>query len=142
MARLGLIIFALALALVSPRVGFAANPKVKVFDGGMNQVFDATLKAVEGNWKRVSSSDRAAGTIKFHTGVSMSTWGENCIAILRDLGNGKIEVSLKSENSGPQLYAWGVGGRIAQKLFKSIQREISTSSSASQSSSPASAPKK
>jgi hypothetical protein len=106
-----------------------------VFDGSVNQVFDATVKAIAKNWRKVKSSDPSAGTIEFHTGVSPSTWGEDCIALLRDLGNGKIEVSLKSSNSA-QLYAWGVGNRIAQKLFKSIQDELSKSSGASQLSPP------
>jgi hypothetical protein len=77
----------------------------------MDQVFDAAVKAVEKNWKKVRSADRAAATIKFHTGVSLNTWGEDCTAVLRDLGNGKIEVSLKSKNSA-QMYAWGVGERM------------------------------
>jgi hypothetical protein len=122
----------IALALVVSTLAttsgvFAAPAKVHVFDGGLNQVFDATVKAVEKNWKKVQASDRSAGTIRFHTTVSLTTWGEDCTAVLRDLGNGKVEVSLQATNSA-QLYAWGVGGRIAQKLFKSIQEELLTSS--------------
>jgi len=121
MAWLASILF--VAALVSPNLAFAADPKVRVFDGGMDQLFDATLKAVNKNWKRVQSSERPTGTIRFHTGVSISTWGEDCTVILRDLGNGKIEVSLKSKNSA-QIYAWGIGTRIARKLFNSMQDEI------------------
>lgn len=140
MSRLALV-FVSALMLASPRVGFAADAKVREFDGSMNQVFDATLKAVERNWKTVRSSDRAAGTIEFHTGVSLTTWGEDCTAVLRDFSNGKIEVSVKPKNSA-QLYAWGVGARIAQKLFNSIQDEISTPSPGSHPSSAVSSPQK
>ena len=104
--RFAFILLVSVLVVALPSVGFAADGKVRVFDGGMSQVFDATMKAIEKNWKKAQSSDRAAGTIQFHTGVSLSTWGEDCIAVLRDLGNGKIEVSLKSKNSA-QLYAWG-----------------------------------
>lgn len=130
-----------ALVLTFVTVGFAADAKVRVFEGGMDQVFDATVKAVEKNWKKVRSADRPAATIQFHTGVSLTTWGEDCTAVLRDLGDGKIEVSLKSRNSA-QLYAWGVGDRIAQKLFNSIQSQISTSSPGTPPSSAASSEKK
>jgi len=129
------VVFVSTLILTPPGVGSPASQKVQVFDGSVNQVFDATVKAIAKNWRKVKSSDPSAGTIEFHTGVSPSTWGEDCIALLRDLGNGKIEVSLKSSNSA-QLYAWGVGNRIAQKLFKSIQDELSKSSGASQLSPP------
>jgi len=114
------------LAITS--IVFAAPAKEHLFDGGLDLVFDATVKAVEKNWKKVQVSDRSAGTIRFHTTVSLSTWGEDCTAVLRDLGNGKVEVSLKATNSA-QVYAWGVGGRIAQKLFKSIQNELLLTSS-------------
>jgi hypothetical protein len=128
-------VFVSTLILTPPGAGSPASRKVQVFDGSANQVFDATVKAIEKNWKKVKSSDPSTGTIEFHTGVSPSTWGEDCTALLRDLGNGKIEVSLRSSNSA-QLYAWGVGNRIARKLFKSIQDELSKSSSGSQESPP------
>jgi hypothetical protein len=128
-----LILFVSTLVISQPGVVFAESGNVQIFDGALDQVFDATVKAVEKNWKKTKSSDRATGTIRFHTGVSASTWGEDCTAVLRDLGNGKIEVSLKSTNSA-QLYAWGVGGRIAQKLFKSIQDGMATSSPPSKAS--------
>ncbi|MEI9976883.1 MAG: hypothetical protein WDO73_35440 [Ignavibacteriota bacterium] len=83
----------------------------------MNQVFDATVLAIEKNWKKVQSSDRSAGTIRFHTGVSVTTWGENCTATLRDLGNNKVEISLQVTNSA-QIYAWGVGDRIAREALQ------------------------
>jgi hypothetical protein len=131
---------ALVLTICSPNASFGADPKTQEFDGEMGRVFDATVKAVESNWKKVNSSDRAAGTVQFHTGVSMSTWGEDCTVVLHDLGNGKTEVSLKSKNSA-QLYAWGVGNRIADKLFKSIRKEVTRTASGTQKSPPASAQK-
>ena len=132
---LGLAVLLWALVLPRPGVAAPASSKVQVFDGSANQVFDAAVKAIEKNWKKVKSSDLSSGTISFHTGVSPATWGEDCIALLRDLGNGKTEVSIKSKNSA-QLYAWGVGNRIAQKLFKSIQDELSKSSGGSPSLAP------
>jgi hypothetical protein len=116
-----LVLVVSTLAITS--VVFAAPAKEHVFDGGLDLVFDATMKAVETNWKRVQASDRSAGTIRFHTTVSPTTWGEDCTVVLRDLGNGRVEVSLHATNSA-QVYAWGVGGRIAQRLFKSIQNEL------------------
>jgi len=92
-------VFVSTLILTAPGVGSPASQKVQVFDGSVNQVFDAAVKAIEKNWKKVKSSDRSTGAIEFHTGVSPSTWGEDCTALLRDLGNEKIEVSLKSSNS-------------------------------------------
>lgn len=94
------------LIIVIPRTGSAGLSKVEVFDGGINQVFEATMKAVKRNWKKVKSADRNAGEIRFHTGVSPASWGEGCTVNLRDLGDGKVEVSLKLRNSA-QLYAWG-----------------------------------
>ena len=125
---LALVLVVSSLVLASSGIISAAGPKVQAFDGDLNQVFDATVRAIERNWKKVQSSDRTAGTIRFHTGVSPSTWGGDCTASLRELGAGKVEVSLQSRNSA-QLYAWGVGGRIAQKLFKSIQGELWPSAS-------------
>ena len=130
-----LILFLLAMVLARPSVGIAGSAKVQVFSGDMNQVFDATVKAIEKNWKKIKSSDRPTGTIRFHTGVSVTTWGEDCTAVLRNLGDGKVEVALQSTNSA-QVYAWGVGGRIAKKLFNSIQDELATSSPGTKAQSP------
>jgi hypothetical protein len=125
------------LTFTATSIVVAAPAKVQVFDGSMNLVFDATVKAVKKNWKKVRSSDRGAGTIRFHAGISLKTWGEDCTAALRELGNGKVEVSLQVKNSA-QLYAWGVGDQIAQKLFRSIQDELTTSPPGSQGSPPTS----
>ena len=132
-------VFVSTLVLAPPGDGSPASSKAQVFDGSMKQVFEATVKAIEKNWKKVKSSDLSTGTIDFHTGVSPSTWGEDCTALLRDLGNGKVEVSLKSSNT-ITLYAWGVGDRIARKLFKSIQDELAKSSAGSQAAPPPSLP--
>ena len=123
------------LVQLPPCYSAPASSKVQVFDGSMNQVFDASVKAIEKNWKKVKSSDLSGGTIQFHTGISPATWGEDCTALLRDVGNGKIEVSLKSTNSA-QVYAWGAGSRIAQKLFKSIQEELAKTSGAGPATAP------
>jgi hypothetical protein len=63
------------VVVVLPKVGFAASPKEQVFDGSVSQVFSTTVTAVEKNWKKVQSSDLSTGTIRFHTSVSMTTWG-------------------------------------------------------------------
>lgn len=120
-----------ALTIGSPKVAFGADPKVHVFDGDIGQVFDATVRAVGTNWGIAPYSDRAAGIVQFHTAVSLATWGEDCMVVLRDLGNGKIEASFKAKNSA-QLIGWGAGNRIAKKLFESIKDELARPRSGSQ----------
>lgn len=85
-------------------------------------MFQATLLAAQHNWA-VRSADENAGVISFDTGISLTSNGMACSALVVQLRDGKVEVRLTTQKK-LQAFAWGVGGRIANKLFAAIEVEL------------------
>jgi len=111
----------LSILLTVPIPGYSKD-KVKVFQGGSERVFEAGLKAAQKNW-RVTFSDRKAMMFTFSTGTSLTTWGMEVGVSLRELDRGRVEVTLRSQKKS-QVFAWGAGGRIADKFFNELQRQL------------------
>jgi hypothetical protein len=126
--NLGRAMLLLALITVLPLSLFAGAPKIKQFDGSMDDVFTAALKAAQSNWS-VTFSDRASGLVSFNTGTSFTSNGMECSATLQEMKDGKIQISLKTQKKHGQIVAWGVGDRIADKWFKAIAAQLNKESS-------------
>lgn len=112
-----LTLFLLASAAV------AHAPKTATFEGSIDEVFDAAVKVAQANWS-VSYADRKTGTLSFTTGTSLTSNGMECSAILEEVPGTQVRVTLKTQKKNGQIYAWGVGDRIASKLFNGIGDEI------------------
>jgi hypothetical protein len=70
-------------------------------------------------------ADRAAGTIEYRTGLSMSTWrGQQMTAVVRDEGGSSI-ISLTGRSALPQLFDWGEKTRLARKVLDRVGHRVS-----------------
>lgn len=116
--------FVICAALLALCIPALASPKKHDFKGTMDQVFDAALVSAQKNWT-VEFADRKAHMLTFHSGVSLTSNGMECSASFRDVKPGTVEVILHTQKK-MQVYAWGVGGRIADKFFKAIDQQLET----------------
>lgn len=99
-----------------------AKQKRKTFQGTPEQVFRAGLKAAQKHW-RVTFSDKETLMFSFSTGTSLTTWGMDVGVTLKNLGSDRVEVIVGTQKK-LQLFAWGAGGRIADKFFKELERQL------------------
>jgi hypothetical protein len=99
-----------------------AATKTYTFEGSMEEVFDAAVKVAQTDWS-VTFADRKTAMISFNTGMSLTSNGMECSAQLEPLEGGKVRISMKTQKKA-QMYAWGVGDRIADKWFKGIDAEM------------------
>ncbi len=123
--------FALLL-LAAP---LSASPKRAIFTGSADEVFDAAVKAAQRHWS-VRFSDRKTGMLTFTTGMSLTSNGMECSAVIKPLDNRSVEVTLTPHKKA-QVFAWDVGKRIADKFFAAIAEELASKGTPI----PASAPK-
>ncbi len=97
--------------------------KTATFEGNIDEVFDAAVKVAQADWS-VSYADRKTGTLSFTTGTSFTSNGMECSAILEEVPGTQVRVTVKTQKKNGQIYAWGVGDRIASKLFDGIGDEL------------------
>jgi len=64
------------------------------------------------------------GTFSFNTGTSLTSNGMECSAVLEEVPGTQVRVTLKTQEKNGQVIAWGVGDRIASKLFNGIENEL------------------
>jgi hypothetical protein len=100
-----------------------AKPKTKVFNAPAERVFEAAHKVAREH-HRISYVDEKRMTLQFHTGTSMSSWGFDCNASVEPIGNGKARLTINVQKTEKQLFAWGGGGRTADKFFKWVAEEL------------------
>jgi hypothetical protein len=112
----------LALFLLTS-TAIAHAGKTATYEGTIDEVFDAAVKVAQSNWS-VTYADRKTGTFSFNTGTSLTSNGMECSAILEEVPGTRVRVTLKTQKKNGQVIAWGVGDRIASKLFNGIGDEI------------------
>lgn len=117
MKKLVVIVAAILIAL--PCV---ASSKKAVFIGTAEEVFEAAVKAAQSNWS-VKFADRKAGLLTFTTGMSFTSNGTECSAVVKAIDNGRVEVTLTPHKKA-QVFAWDVGKRIADKFFAAITEQL------------------
>lgn len=105
--------------LVAP--AFAVSKKA-VFTGTPDEVFDAAVKAAQANWS-VKFADRKTGTVTFSTGMSFTSNGMECSAVIAPNSDGRVGVTLTTQKKA-QIFAWDVGKRIADKFFAAITQQL------------------
>jgi hypothetical protein len=110
----------LVLALAVPAL--AGDPKIGEFKASPHDVFTAAVRSAQKNWA-VKFADEKSGVITFTSGISMTSNGMECSALVEPMSDGGTRVTLRTAKKA-QLYAWGVGGRIAKKFFEGIDKEL------------------
>jgi hypothetical protein len=116
--------FIVLVVVFSCAAAVAHDGKAYIFDGTPDEVFNAAVKVIQADWA-VSYADRQTMTLSFTTGTSATTWGMDCSAVLEQVSPGQIKMTIKAQKKH-QLYAFGVGDRIASKLFKGMEAELAS----------------
>lgn len=112
----------LVIAIVLIGATAFAAPKKKVIDGRLDDVFKASVLAAQKHWT-VSFIDRELHMFSFDTGMSFTSNGMACSVSARQIEPNKVELVLQTRKKA-QLAAWGVGGRIANKLFTETEIQL------------------
>jgi hypothetical protein len=116
-----ILVLALLISLCSAAL-FAAG-KQTIIEGTQKEVFTAALKAAQANWA-VTFADRQAAMISFNTGTSLTSNGMECGVRFQAMDAGHVQVTVRTQKKNGQIIAWGVGDRIADKLFKALRNEL------------------
>lgn len=97
-----------------------AKPKEKVYDVPPAQLFGMLEKAVHSKFV-ITFQDKDEMLISFHTGVSLTSNGFECNAsVEKDGAKSKVLINPQKVK---QAFAWGAGDRIAEDIFKLIDKE-------------------
>jgi hypothetical protein len=98
----------------------------QTFAASGQQVWEALRQTVADLRYKDVSENPAAGTIEFRTGLSWSSWrGQQMIAVVRDLGNGRATLSLSGGLAlKVQATSWGEKKRISQKVFAGVEQRL------------------
>lgn len=100
-----------------------ASDKTAVVRGNTDEVFDAVATSAQRYWT-VSFADRRTQMLSFVTGRSFTSKGMECSVRLRPVDKERIEIVMHTQKKGEQLFAFGVGDRIADKLFDTVKEEL------------------
>ena len=77
-----------------------------VYNYDINAVLDAVMRAAEQVKLKLKKADRAAYKVKFSTGMSLFTWGEEGFVTLGVLPDGKTGGNIRSSsNLGTEIAA-------------------------------------
>jgi hypothetical protein len=87
-----------------------------------DQVWTSAVQAAAENFT-VAHSDKESGVFEFHTGISMASNGFRCGVTVSKTNEDEIKVKLNTQKKA-QLFAWGAGGRIAEKFFKALDKKL------------------
>jgi hypothetical protein len=86
------------------------------FPGGLNQVFDACMKAVPQCGFRVGAADPARGQIEAKSSIGLRSWGENITITVAPDGR----TDIRSACRGIQLVDYGKNKANVTALFTAI----------------------
>jgi hypothetical protein len=115
-------LFALAcLALLSGTV--SAKEKTKTLSAPIDKVFDAAVDVAKAHYT-IETVDRQEHILTFHTAMGALTYGMELTVSLDAKPNGKTTVTCRPAKRGTQLFAWGQGGRIADKFLQQVSDRL------------------
>lgn len=98
------------------------DDKTKVFDAPYEKVWEAAIASANANFV-IEHSEKESGILNFHSGMSMASNGFRCGVVVTKTDDGKVRVQLNTQKKA-QLFAWGAGGRIADKFFKGMTKYL------------------
>ena len=96
--------------------------KEHIYNASYEAVWAACVASAKENFA-VETADKENGLITFQTGISMASNGFRVGVSLLKLDDGRVKVKANTQKK-MQLVAWGAGGRIADKFFKSVDAAI------------------
>jgi hypothetical protein len=96
--------------------------RTRVYNGALDVVWKAAIRAASENFS-VAHSDKESGTFEFHTGISMTSNGFRCSVTVTEMEDKRVRVRVNPQKKA-QLFAWGAGGRIIDKFFKALDRNM------------------
>ncbi len=111
------LVFASVLVVAST---VPAKDKAKTFSAPIDKVFDAAIQITKAHYI-VEGIDRQEHILTFHTGVNFLSYGIEVTTTFNSEPNGKTTVTARPAKRGPQLFAWGQGGRIVDKFFNELK---------------------
>jgi len=114
----------LLLVVLSVTAGIAKDKddKTRTYDVSFEKVWEAVVASANENFV-IEHSDKESGILNFHSGISMASNGFRCGVVVKKTDDGKVRVQLNTQKKA-QLFAWGAGGRIADKFFKGVENYL------------------
>lgn len=103
-----------------------AKPKKKTYHYPATRVFQAALRAAKEHHV-VTFVDQKNLLLTFETGTSWVSYGFNANASVESDGPKKstLIINVQKKNVGKSVsFAWGAGGRMANKFFKEVSKEL------------------
>ncbi len=101
---------------------YAASPMTQVFDGNLDEVFGATVRAAQRYWA-VTSTQRNMKSFTFAVESSSRTSAVECTVMFEPLAAGQVRVTLRTVRQN-RPFSWGNDEEIATKLFAAIRQEL------------------
>ncbi len=98
------------------------SDKERIYSASYDDVWAACVASAKENFA-VETADKENGLITFQAGISMASNGFRVGVSLTKLDDGRVKVKANTQKK-MQLVAWGAGGRIADKFFKSVDAAI------------------
>ena len=109
--------------LLLPIGNLWAKEKSKTFSVPIEKVFDAAVQVAKAKYT-IQAVDRQEHILVFHTGMGAFTYGMELTVSFNSESSGKTIVTARPAKRGAQLFAWGQGGKIADKFFKRLKAQL------------------
>jgi hypothetical protein len=111
-----------ALFLVTLAAPAAAKEKKKTYDVPADVLLDAAI-SVARTQHVLTHVERSERLFSFSTNRSLGSPGLTCNAVVIEEGKNKstLTISMKKNHL---VFAWGAGGRIAEKFFAAVNDEL------------------
>jgi hypothetical protein len=100
-----------------------AADKEHTFKADVDAVWNACLKVANSEFT-LQASDKENHLFSFRSGVSLTSWGFTIGGTVKPGSDNSTTVVLHPQKAGQQVFAWGAGGRIADKFFKAVETEL------------------
>ncbi len=100
---------------------------VRNYNTSLEKAFTECVQIIQKLGYKTNQLDKTNGLITFKTGMSIWTFqGQEMSIVILDSGNGVTNVSItgKMHKSGinPQIFDWGEGEKIGNKIFAELDR--------------------
>lgn len=97
----------------------------RTYDFDCDAVFDEAIRALDEMGCRVSDARKAERLINFTTSMSLWSWKQKGSVLVSEEGSGRCVVSVTTKASF-QLYDWGEGKRIANRLYETLAERLNS----------------
>ena len=92
----------------------------RIYTEDFDRVWTACVQAANENFA-IEHSEKESGILNFHSGKSLTSNGFRVGVTVIKMEDERIKVVINPQKKD-QLFAWGAGGRIADKYFKAVDK--------------------